>query len=68
MGKPHGMAEWDGYPMPNVPKDRKPLSKEEEKKIGAELKANIRKRLEESPPKKTEPLYKRLLSERRKVG
>lgn len=41
MKKPYGVEEWDGYPMPEVPKDRKPLTKEEEERIGAELRANI---------------------------
>lgn len=41
MKKPYGVEEWDGYPMPEVPKDRKPLTKEEEKRIGEELRANI---------------------------
>ncbi len=34
MGKPIGMAEYDGFPSVGVPKDQKPLSKEEEEKIG----------------------------------
>lgn len=42
MMKPHGMDEWDP-PMPKVPKDCKPLTKEEEEKIGAELKENVLK-------------------------
>lgn len=41
MKKPYGVEEWDGYPMPEVPKDRKPLTKEEEERIGEELRANI---------------------------
>lgn len=43
MMKPPGMDEWDGYPMPKVPKDRKPLSKEEEERIGRELRENVLK-------------------------
>lgn len=45
MTKPYGMQEFDGYPMPNVPKDRKPLSKEEEDKILDEMEARIRNRI-----------------------
>lgn len=41
MKKPFGVEEWDGYPMPEVPKNRKPLTKEEEERIGAELRANV---------------------------
>lgn len=41
MKKPYGVEEWDGYTMPEVPKDRKPLTKEEEARIGEELRANI---------------------------
>lgn len=46
MKKPIGAEEFDGYPMPNVPKDRKPLPKEEEDRILAETRARITKRLE----------------------
>lgn len=41
MKKPYGVEEWDGYPLPEAPKDRKPLTKEEEERIGAELRARI---------------------------
>lgn len=43
MKKPKGVGEWDGYPMPNVPKERKPLPKEEEDRIIAEMHERIRK-------------------------
>lgn len=43
MKKPYGVEEFDGYPMPKIPKNRKPLTKEEEVRIGAELMANILK-------------------------
>lgn len=43
MKKPYGVEEFDGYPMPRVPKNRRPLTKEEEAKIGAELRENILK-------------------------
>ena len=66
MGKPYGMAEYDGYPSVSVPKDRKPLSKEEEEKIGTELRENIRKILKDSPIKK-DPLYKKA-DKQRKIG
>ncbi len=33
MRKPDGVEEFDGYPMPNVPPDRKSLSKGEEDRI-----------------------------------
>lgn len=45
MNKPYGVEEFDGYPMPNVPRDRKPLSKEEEDKILAEMHERIKKRM-----------------------
>lgn len=41
MKKPYGVEEWDGYPMPNVPPDRKPLSKEEEDRILDEMRSRI---------------------------
>lgn len=66
MGKPFGMAEYDGYPMPDVPLDRKPLSKEEEERISAELKESIREVLKNSAIRK-DPLYKRI-NEQRKIG
>lgn len=66
MSKPYGMDEYDGYPMPEVPKNRKPLSKEEEERIGAELRKNIREILKTSPLRK-EPLYRRT-NEQRKIG
>ncbi|MCM1168217.1 MAG: hypothetical protein NC401_19705 [Ruminococcus sp.] len=36
MKKPYGVEEFDGYPMPKVPRDRKPLPKETEDKMIAE--------------------------------
>lgn len=66
MGKPHGMAEYDGYPSAGVPKDRKPLSKEEEEKIGAELRENVRKVAKNAKIRK-EPLYKKA-NKQRKIG
>lgn len=54
MKKPEGVGEWDGYPMPDVPANRKPLSKEEEDKIIAELHKRIEKRLAEQNRKQTE--------------
>ncbi len=42
MKKPYGVEEWDGYPMPDVLSNRKPLPKDEEDKILDEM----RKRLE----------------------
>lgn len=65
MMKPPGMDEWDP-PMPKVPKDRKPLTKEEEEKIGAELRENIRKIVEKSGFRK-EPLYEKN-DKNRKIG
>lgn len=46
MRKPEGVGEWDGYPSTNVPADRKPLSKEEEERILAEMDEKITARLE----------------------
>ena len=43
MGRPGNVYEYDAYPMPNVPRDRKPLSKEEEDKLIEELHERIRK-------------------------
>lgn len=54
MKKPIGVGEWDGYPMPNVPPDRKPLSKEEEDKIIVELRKRAEKRLAEQNQKQLE--------------
>lgn len=45
MQKPYGAGEYDGYPMPNIPPDKKPLTKEEEDKIIKEMHERIRKRL-----------------------
>lgn len=42
MKKPYGVEEWDGYPMPEVPKNRKPLTEEEEKRIREQLKENLK--------------------------
>lgn len=42
MIKPYGASEFDGYPSANIPKDRKPLPKEEEDKIIEEMKRRIR--------------------------
>lgn len=47
MKKPEGVGEWDGYPSVSVPANRKPLSKEEEERILAEMDARITARLEE---------------------
>lgn len=66
MGKPYGMAEYDGYSFVSVPKTRKPLSKEEEETIGVELRENIRNILKSSPIKK-EPLHKKA-DKQRKIG
>lgn len=66
LKKPDGVGEWDGYPMPDVPPNRKPLSKEEEEKVGAELRENIRKLVKKSKIKK-EPLYEKS-DEQRKIG
>lgn len=43
MKKPIGVEEFDGYPMPDIPSDRKPLPKEEDKII-AETIERIRQR------------------------
>lgn len=42
MKKPYGIEEWDGYPMPEVHKDRKPLTEEEEERIREQLKENLK--------------------------
>ncbi len=63
MGKPIGMAEYDGYPSVGVPKDRKPLSKDEEEKIGMELRENIRRLAKETTIRK-EPLHRTAFSKR----
>lgn len=44
MKKPEGVGEWDGFPSANIPADRKPLPKEEEDAIIAEMLERIRKR------------------------
>ncbi len=53
MKKPEGVGEWDGYPMPNIPPNRKPLTKEEEDKIIEELHRRTQKRLSEQAGKHT---------------
>lgn len=63
MRKPDGIGEWDGYPSVSVPADRKPLSKEEEERIGAELRENIRELLRTSKIRK-----ETLTDEQRKIG
>ncbi len=45
MKKPEGVGEWDGYPMPNISPNKKPLTKEEEDKIIEELHRRAQKRL-----------------------
>ncbi len=47
MKKPEGVGEWDGYPMPDISPNRKPLTKEEEDKIIEELHRRTQKRLSE---------------------
>lgn len=54
MRKPEGVGEWDGFPMPNVPKDRPPLTKEQEEELLAELHRRTEKRRAESARKQTE--------------
>lgn len=66
MGKPFGMAEYDGYPMPSVSPNRKPLSKEEEDKMCAELREKAREIAKDAKIRK-EPLYKNA-KKQRKVG
>lgn len=51
MKKTEGVGEWDGYPSVNVPANRKPLSKEEEDRLIAEMHERIRKRIEERKAK-----------------
>ncbi len=60
------MAEYDGYPSVGASKDRKPLSKEEEEKIGEELRENIRKIAKETKIRK-EPLHK-IAFRQREIG
>lgn len=62
--KPDGIAEWDGYQSESVSPNRKPLSKEEEDKIAAELRENVRKILKNATIRK-EPLYKKKLKHRK---
>ncbi len=45
MKKPYGVEEWDGYSMPNVPSDRKPLSKEEEDRVLDEMRRRIEEKI-----------------------
>lgn len=42
MIKPYGASEFDGYPMTPPPKDQPPLTKEEEDKIIAKAKEQIK--------------------------
>lgn len=42
MSRPGNVYEYDDYPMINVPKDRKPLPKEEEDKIMAKTIERVR--------------------------
>lgn len=51
MKKPEGVGEWDGYPGGNIPANRKPLPKEEEDKLIAEMHERIKKRIEEREEK-----------------
>lgn len=44
MKKPEGVGEWDGYPSVGVPANRKPLPKEEEDRLIAEMHERIRQR------------------------
>lgn len=46
MKKPEGVGEWDGYPSVSVPANRKPLSKEDEERILAEMDDRITARLD----------------------
>ncbi len=52
MKKPSGVEEWDGYPMPDVPSDRKPLSKEEEERLLDEMRSRIVKKIADQAEKK----------------
>lgn len=47
MKKPEGVGEWDGYPSVSIPANRKPLPKEEEDKLIAEMHERIKKRINE---------------------
>lgn len=51
MKKPEGVGEWDGYPSVNVPANRKPLPKEEEDRLIAEMHERIKKRIDEQEAK-----------------
>lgn len=51
MKKPEGVGEWDGYPGGNIPSNRKPLPKEGEDKLIAEMHERIKKRIEEREEK-----------------
>ena len=42
MGRPGNVYEYDAYPSGNIPADRKPLPKEEEDRLIAEMKERIR--------------------------
>lgn len=53
MKKPYNAEEWDGYPMPDIPSNRAPLSKEEEDKLITELHKRAQKRLAEQSRKQT---------------
>ena len=54
MLKPYGMDEFDGYPMPNVPRDRKPIPKDEEDKIIAEMVERLKRHKAEQEAKADE--------------
>lgn len=51
MKKPYGVEEFDGYPMPKVPKDRPPLPKETEDKMVAEAIERLDKKIAEKSRK-----------------
>lgn len=51
MKKPKGVGEWDGYPSVDVPSNRKPLPKEDEDKLIAEMLERIKKRIAEQEVK-----------------
>lgn len=53
MKKPYGVEEFDGYPMPKVQSNRTPLTKEEEDKISAKLRADVLKAAKITSPKAT---------------
>lgn len=42
MERPGNVYEYDAYPSGNIPADRKPLPKEEEDRLIAEMKEKIR--------------------------